>query len=70
MQTLIFNTEKKEIILYQGSRIDGKIIERRDSIPTVTVEKNYYQIMRKFETGETRPIMRLPISNTNMIIER
>jgi len=72
MQTLLFNVTNRTAVLYEGSRDNGKIIESFYEVPTVRVESNYYQIMQKFTTGDALssvlPVMRLPISNTNMII--
>lgn len=71
MQTLIFNTETKEVKLLEGSRDRSSILETFNNVSTVKMETNYYEIMKKTSVGEdtkTIPVMRVPISNTNMIL--
>lgn len=68
MQTLVFNTTKKFVILYEGARDEGKVIERMENIPTVVVKETYYEVIQKKDPVYTLPVMRLPVSNTNMII--
>jgi hypothetical protein len=68
MQTLVFNTTTKTVTLYSSSRMNGSIIETFYSVPTVKIEGNYYQVMQEIE--ERVPVMRVPVSNTNMIIEK
>lgn len=75
MQTLIFNTETKEVKLLEGARDRSSILETFNNVSTVKTETNYYEIMQKISTKEdtkevtkTIPVMRLPILNTNMIL--
>lgn len=68
MQTLVFNTTTKTVTLYSDSRMNGSVIERFENVPTVKIEGNYYQVMQEIE--ERVPVMRVPVSNTNMIIEK
>lgn len=72
MQTLIFNTTKKYIRLTSGSRGSSSIIENMENITTVKVSSDgFYEVMQKLdESSNAIPVMRLPISNTNMIIEK
>jgi len=67
MQTLVFNTTNRTVVLYASSRDEGKIIERFDDVPTVKINQNFYEIMMKVNESVI-PVMRTPISNTNMII--
>ena len=70
MQTLIFDTTKKEVQLLTGSRFDSKIIEHFGNISTVKVMDSFYEVMQRLNevTSTSIPIMRVPIANTNMII--
>jgi hypothetical protein len=73
MQTLVFNTTTKRVVLLSGQRGDSKIIEQYDNISTVKcLESGIYEIMRKQdeESNSSIPVMRVPIANTNMIIEK
>jgi hypothetical protein len=73
MQTLVFNTTTKRVVLLSGQRGDSKIIEQYDNISTVKcLESGIYEIMRKQdeESNSSIPVMRVPMANTNMIIEK
>ena len=69
MQTLIFNSTTKSVQLLSGSRGDSKILETFDNVPTVKVENGYYEVMQKNDE-KTIPVLRVPISNTNMLIQK
>jgi hypothetical protein len=71
MQTLIFNTSKKTIRLLDGSRGNSKEIETFERIKTVKVLVNSYEAIQTplEEHLNPVPVLRVPISNTNMIIE-
>lgn len=74
MQTLTFNTKNKRIILVDGPRGNSKVLESFEDITTVKPTNGYYEIMQRVQnesspTGFSAvPIMRVPISNTNMVI--
>jgi hypothetical protein len=69
MQTLVFNKTDKTVKIYEGSKNDSKIIYIKDEVPTVKVERGFYEVMQR--QGDTAvPVMRFPISNTNMLIEK
>ena len=72
MQTLIFNTTTKRVQLLSGSKGDSKVLETFDNISTVKVNVAHYEVMQKQNdiTTTSIPVMRLPISNTNMLIEK
>jgi hypothetical protein len=72
MQTLTFNSTTKKVQLLSGSRGDSKLLENFEDVPTVKVENGYYEVMQKIndETNTSIPVMRLPISNTNMLIQK
>jgi hypothetical protein len=70
MQTLTFNTTTKEVQLLDELK---SIITSYDKVSTVKCsELGYYEIMRKEDEDSYSafPVMRLPIANTNMIIEK
>jgi hypothetical protein len=71
MQTLTFNSTTKKVQLLSGSRGDSKVLETFDNVPTVKVENGYYEVMQKLEeTGGVVPVLRVPIANTNMTIQK
>jgi phosphoglycerate dehydrogenase-like enzyme len=73
MQTLVFNTTTKEVVLLSGTRGDSKVLETFDNISTVKcIESGFYEIMQKqdSESNSSIPVMRVPIANTNMIIKK
>jgi hypothetical protein len=70
LQTLIFNTKTKSVVVYEGEQ-HSKILYTFLDVPTVKVLDAFYEVMVKVltEEGEIRvPIGRFPISNTNMLI--
>jgi hypothetical protein len=77
MQTLIFNTTTKQVQLLDGPRGSSLTLETFENISTVKVNVAHYEVMQK-QTDESNssiptmnssiPVMRVPISNTNMII--
>jgi len=73
MQTLTFNTTTKQVQLLDGPRGSSKVIESFNNVSTVKIEGDgFYQVMQKTsdDTNSAIPVMRVPISNTNMIIEK
>jgi hypothetical protein len=71
MQTLTFNSTTRTVQLWVGTRGDSKVIETFENVPTVKVENGYYEVMQKSgENGGVVPVLRVPISNTNMLIQR
>jgi hypothetical protein len=69
MQTLMFNSTIKRVQLWDGSRGNSKLIETFDDVPTVKIETGYYEVMQKTETGVV-PVLRVPMANTNMLIQK
>lgn len=73
MQTLTFNTTTKEVNLLDGPRGSSKVMESFYNVSTVKIyDAGFYEIMQKTseDTNSAIPVMRVPISNTNMIIEK
>ena len=70
MQTLTFNTTIKQVQLLDGPRGSSLTLETFDNVSTVKVNVAHYEIMQKTndETNSAIPVMRVPISITNMII--
>ena len=69
MQTLVFNTTTKTVKLYQGQDENSSILYTFYDCPTVKHigENGYYEVMQKSD-DKTVPVLRVPISNTNMLI--
>lgn len=72
MQTLTFNTTTKQVNLLDGPRGSSTFIETFSNVSTVKIEDGFYQVMQKTseDTNSAVPVMRVPIANTNMIIEK
>lgn len=73
MQTLIFNTTTKRVQLLSGSRGDSKVLEVFENVSTVKCsELGFYEIMQKIDKtfNSSIPVMRLPMANTNMLIQK
>ena len=72
MQTLTFNTTLKKVNLLSGSRGKSELLETFNNVSTVKIEDGFYQVMQKTseDTNSALPVMRVPIANTNMIIEK
>lgn len=72
MQTLLFNTTTKEVKLYEDKKQQSELLEMYTNVPTVRVsEQGYYEVMKKIDEEEKSiPVLRVPIANTNMIIEK
>jgi hypothetical protein len=70
MQTLTFNTTTKQVQLLDGPRGSSTILETFDNVSTVKVNVAHYEIMQKMDENAISaiPVMRVPISNTNMLI--
>ena len=69
MQTLIFNTTEKNCYLYDNIKCETLLVKITNT-PTVKVEEKFYEVMKKTETGSTIPVLRLPITHTNMLLEK
>ena len=72
MQTLLFNTTNKEIKLFDSSLHESKLLFMFTDIPTVRMSSDgYYEVMKRDELNDRNiPVLRVPIANTNMLIER
>lgn len=71
MQTLVFNTTDRTVKLYREIKEESQVLAHYINVPTVKVHDGYYEVM--FRTDEMQnpiPVLRVPISNTNMFIEK
>jgi len=69
MQTLVFNTTTRTVKVTSDNLEDSRIIFNYENVPTVKVLYAFYEVMQKDEFDKSKPILRLPIANTNMVIE-
>ena len=67
MQTLIFNTTEKYVIVKESFN-SSDILMTYKNVPTVRVETNFYEVMQKINDTQSIPVFRAPIANTNMVI--
>jgi hypothetical protein len=72
MQTLLFNTTTKEVKLYEDKKQQSELLAMFTNVPTVRIsEQGYYEVMKKSdEDDKSIPVLRIPIANTNMFIEK
>ena len=70
MQTLVFNTTTKTAKLYEGIAENTTLIAHYTDVPTVKVmDDGYYQVMQRDALEKQLPVLRVPVSNTNMVIK-
>jgi hypothetical protein len=69
MQTLVFNTTEKTVVVYQ-EHIGSNILFERQNVSTVKVVVNHYEVIQKIDENTTIPVLRIPIGGTNMVIEK
>ncbi len=67
MQTLVFNSTDKTVVLQEGFR--GTELLNFKDVPTVKVENGYYEVMQ-IQGEQKVPVLRVPIANTNMLIQK
>jgi hypothetical protein len=70
MQTLIFNTTTKTVKLIDSKNGMGSVLVEYGSVPTVKVSEGYYEVIQSDEFEKKYPVLRVPIANTNMIINK
>lgn len=70
MQTLIFNTTTKTVKLIDSKNGMGSVLVEYGSVPTVKVSEGYYEVIQSDEFEKKYPVLRVPIDNTNMIINK
>ena len=66
-QVLLFNSTEKTVNLLSG--VDGFNLYSFENVPTVRIESGYYEVMQK-STNSVIPVLRVPVANTNMLIEK
>jgi hypothetical protein len=68
-QTLVFDTKEKKVTLFQGLVKNDEIVYEFKDVPTVKVENGYYEVMQ-IQGEQKVPVLRVPIANTNMTIQK
>jgi DNA-directed RNA polymerase specialized sigma54-like protein len=69
MQLLEFNSTDKTVVLKSGF-VSWDVIIKFDNVPTVKVENGYYEVMQRIDGTSAVPVLRVPIANTNMLIQK
>jgi hypothetical protein len=69
-QTLVFNTATKSVKVYADTIENSRILFNYDNVPTVGLRDGYYEVMQKDDTDKSTPVLRLPMANTNMVINK
>lgn len=69
MQTLVFNTQDKTTQLWSNEPGLSMLLYEFRNTPTVKVCDNHYEVMMKTDDG-TIPVLRVPICNTIMLIQK
>lgn len=70
MQTLVFNTTTKTVRLVDSKTAMGDTLLEYSNVPTVKVLEGFYEVVQSDEFEKKFPVLRVPISSTNMIINR
>ena len=73
-QLLLFNSTEKTVVLSSGFCVGDKLgdeLIKFDNVPTVKItEDGYYEVMQRTEGALVVPVLRVPIANTNMLIQK
>jgi hypothetical protein len=75
LQKLVFNTTNKTARVFSAT-MPNELIFDLENVSTVKPLDGYYEIMQKIESSTAPsghsaiPVLRLPIVNTNMVIEK
>lgn len=70
MQTLVFNTTTKTVKLIDSKTAMGEVLLEFSSVPTVKISEGFYEVIQSDEFEKKYPVLRVPIANTNMIINK
>ena len=70
MQTLVFNSTRKFAVLYKNEAEASEILVKINNVPTVKISEGFYEVYEKDELEKNYPVLRVPIANTNMFIQR
>jgi hypothetical protein len=65
----MFNSTTKKVQLLSGSRKSGILLETFDNVSTVRILEGYYEVIQ-IQGEQKFPVLRVPISNTNMLIQK
>lgn len=69
MQTLVFNTTEKTVVVYQ-EHIGSYILFNHMNVTTVKVMTNHYEVIQKIDENTAIPVLRIPVEGTNMVITK
>jgi hypothetical protein len=75
LQTLVFNTTQKTARVFSAS-IPDEVVFHYENVSTVKPLDGYYEIMQRIDSSTAPsgysaiPVLRVPIVNTNMVIEK
>lgn len=70
MQTLVFNTTTKTVKLIDSKNSTGSLLMEYSNVPTVKVLDGFYEVIQSDEFDKKYPVLRVPMANTNMIINK
>jgi hypothetical protein len=65
----MFNSTTKKVQLLSGSRKSGILLETFDNVSTVRILEGYYEVIQ-IQGEQKFPVLRVPIVNTNMLIQK
>jgi hypothetical protein len=65
----MFNSTTKKVQLLSGSRESGRLLETFDNVSTVRILEGYYEVIQ-IQGEQKFPVLRVPIANTNMLIQK
>ena len=72
-QLLLFDSTEKTVVLSSGFCVGDKLgdeLIKFKNVPTVKIENGYYEVMQRTEGALVVPVLRVPIANTNMLIQK
>jgi hypothetical protein len=68
LQLLVFNSTKKSVVLSSGFGAGDELVSFKD-VPTVKIMDGYYEVMQ-IQGEQKVPVLRVPMANTNMLIQK
>jgi hypothetical protein len=70
MQTLIYQDKRNVITLFEGRPGHSQKLFFIDNVMEVKIKDGVYEVIIQDKFTNLLPILRVPVSNTNMIISR
>jgi hypothetical protein len=68
LQLLVFDSTKKSVVLSSGFGVGDELVSFKD-VSTVRILEGYYEVIQ-IQGEQKVPVLRVPISNTNMLIQK